>query len=142
MGQRNPVLNIPVHAVVDAGVDEAVPAVDVLAQLRQPQVEAAGAVAHEAAEELDDLDALVADHLAALGIPEHGHGGPALEPAAPQGVHLSELPLAVEPVGAAGREGPRAVVPGDGYGDREAGLKTEKRATTRVRCAQGQGRPT
>lgn len=132
----------PVDAVVDAGVDDAVPAVDVLAQLRRPEVQAAAAVGlgvREAAEELDDLDALVADHLTAVGVPEQRHRRPALEPAAPHGVHLPELALPVEPVGAVRREGPRAVVAGDGDGDREAGLEAEERADDEGAVGPGAG---
>lgn len=93
----------------------------------------------EAAEELDDLDALVADHLTAVGVPEQRHGRPALEPAAPHGVHLPELALPVEPVGAVRREGPRAVVAGDGDGDREAGLEAEERADDEGAVGPGAG---
>lgn len=124
-------LVVPVDAIVDAGVDEGVPAVDVLAELRRPEVEATGAAVGggEVAEELGDLDALVAHHLPPLRVPQQGHRRPPLEPAAACGsVHLAELALAVERVGAVRREGPRAVVPRDGDGEREAALEAEQRA--------------
>lgn len=92
-----------VHAVVDARVDDAVPAVDLPAELRRVQVEVS-VVSGEGAEELGDLDALVAEDLAAVGVPEHGHGRPALELPGPRAIDVAEPALAVEPVGAGGRE--------------------------------------
>jgi hypothetical protein len=129
---------LPVHAVVDARIDDAIPAVDFLAQLQRPQVEA-GAASGEAAEELGDLDALVAHHLAALDVPEHRHRRPALEPAAPRRVHLPELALAVERVGAVRREAPRAVVSRDSDGHREAVLEAEERADEEGAVRPGAG---
>jgi hypothetical protein len=83
MLQRDLVSDIPAHVIADAGADDVVPAVDVLAQLQRLQVKAAIAFTREVTEQLEDLDALVADHLVAFGVPQHRHLGPALKPAAP-----------------------------------------------------------